>query len=517
MLSKEAVEEFMSRPRRDFRWLKQLSYDDMLLEVHYRDPGLEFAQRPWLHQLVCIWLGLHFRYWLFFVDAGGGKTFLSLMLLDHYRREEGDAQSLVLLPRKVLAGDWEDAVAEYTSFTIEPVDVSALNEKRDALLDAAADIVAIDYAGLELACTQYVKHKRARERDDKFVKHLQRKYPRIVGDEFHRCGKFGTNRYGILRKLRATADVFYGLTATPTNLDPTKLWQQFSLVDQGETLGETLGLFRQAFFDEKKNWFGGKDYKFDTSKARILHTFLQNRSIRYTEAEFAEDLPDRRIIPIRVSMTDAQREATRAVIKGNEVDGVRVPLAGAYYRMRQITSGYLDWEDDEGRHYTTFPENPKLEALAAKIEELPPDAKFVIFHIYVKTGHIIDDWLTQQKIEHGWIYGGTKNSDKVKRHFVESKSCRALLLNTQVGSEGLNLQVAAHGFLFEIPSNPTEWRQCIKRIHRSGSLSTVRLYPIIARRSSDEHIMEALEEGLDLEAKVVNGNFPLRKLGFMDD
>jgi SNF2 family DNA or RNA helicase len=185
--------------------------------------------------------------------------------------------------------------------------------------------------------------------------------------------------------------------------------------------------------------------------------------------------------------------------------------------MRQITSGYLDWEDDEGRHYTTFPENPKLEALAAKIEELPPDAKFVIFHIYVKTGHIIDDWLTQQKIEHGWIYGGTKNSDKVKRHFVESKSCRALLLNTQVGSEGLNLQVAAHGFLFEIPSNPTEWRQCIKRIHRSGSLSTVRLYPIIARRSSDEHIMEALEEGLDLEAKVVNGNFPLRKLGFMDD
>src|SRR5690606_40515359 len=52
-----------------------------------------------------------------------------------------------------------------------------------------------------------------------------------------------------LSKKMAARDLpFFDLSGTPFGRDPTPLWAQMFLVDRGASLGETLGLFRSAFF-----------------------------------------------------------------------------------------------------------------------------------------------------------------------------------------------------------------------------------------------------------------------------
>src|SRR5205085_11808192 len=80
------------------------------------------------------------------------------------------------------------------------------------------------------------------------------------------------------------------MTATPHGRNPEDLWGQMMIVDGGETLGQTLGLFREVFFNKQKSFFGRDNkWEFRTSRTRLLTQIMNNRSIRFEAAE--ADLP----------------------------------------------------------------------------------------------------------------------------------------------------------------------------------------------------------------------------------
>jgi len=56
------------------------------------------------------------------------------------------------------------------------------------------------------------------------------------------------------------------MAGIPVGRDPQVLWAQFNYCDHGETLGETLGIFRAAFFRAETNyWSGFPNYIFEKS------------------------------------------------------------------------------------------------------------------------------------------------------------------------------------------------------------------------------------------------------------
>ena len=93
----------------------------------------------------------------------------------------------------------------------------------------------------------------------------------------------------ICRQLSKHAQMVLALSGTPCGKDPQDLWQQMYLVDRGETLGKTLGLYRAAFFSEHEDYWGHVSYVFKKSMRGKLNRVLAHRSMRYAVEE--SDLP----------------------------------------------------------------------------------------------------------------------------------------------------------------------------------------------------------------------------------
>lgn len=513
VISRDAVAEFLDRPRRSFARLKRYTRADILEEIDSHGVPRRFVTRPRLHQLVCYLIGVLMRRWLFFLDMGMGKTKIVLDLLNGARMVTGDdrLQALVFVPKLVHMGSWDNQVDEHSDFTVALAWESNIERKWEVLATSDADITVIDYQGFGLACTRLAKvaGKSKRVRDDSRVKALRKRYAFLAFDEIHRCKSRDTIRFGMLRQLVKGIEWRFGLSGTPIGRNPEDFWAEFFLIDDGETLGETIALYRQALFTEKKNYFGGTDYVFDKRNAETLRRILRNRSITYDSSE-APDLPRHSIDKKRVRLSAEQREAYNKLVEGQyiEVDGVRVrvPIDGVFHRMREITSGYRR-ERVNGVPVTThYKENPKLEALRSYIEDIPATSKFIVFYEYKPTGEMLQALMRELRIKCLVLDGSTKDPLTIESRFKNDESIRGLLANSASGGEGINAQRANYQLYFEAPVSPITRSQSIRRAWRDGQTRPVFTVDFVVQGSVDERILEFLAEGRDMLNALTRGS-----------
>lgn len=446
-------------------------------------------------------------HFLFLLDMGLGKTKLVLDLFVARLRSQR-MQMLVLVPKKVHMGTWDAQVDEHApGLTVQSVDVDNIEAKWEVLSTSTADVVVCDYQGLGLALSKkQAKDTGGNERvkDKKRIAQVSQKYAFVAMDEAHRAKNRNTLRFSILRQLCKETAYLYALTGTPQGKSPEDLWGQFYLVDGGYTLGETLGLFRAAFFDEKNNYFGGVDYVFDKSKLGQLSALLQHVSLSYTEAECL-DLP--KLVPVtrKFKLTPEQRTEYNRLCKGEVIDDVRVPIDGVFIRMREVTSGYVRKRVNGVSVTQPFADNPKLELLEQDLLDMRAGAKAIIFYDYNPTGELIQGLLRRMKIKHVVLNGSTKDPVGVESKFRTDPSVTVLLSNTASGGEGINAQVASVEIFYESPTSPILRRQAIKRAHRQGVQHAVVCIDYVARGTVDERILEYVQEGIDMLAALRRG------------
>ena len=77
------------------------------------------------------------------------------------------------------------------------------------------------------------------------------------------------------------------------------------------------------------------------------------------------------------------------------------------------------------------------------------------------------------------------------------------LLLTHSGTEGRNLQFSHRLVNFDLPWNPMEIEQRIGRLHRLGQQHPVRIYNLVQAGTLQEHLLEVLQEKLNLFELVV--------------
>ena len=95
-------------------------------------------------------------------------------------------------------------------------------------------------------------------------------------------------------------------------------------------------------------------------------------------------------------------------------------------------------------------------------------------------------------------------SSSARREALERfRQERAVLVSTEAGSEGLNLQFCRTVINYDLPWNPLRLEQRIGRVHRIGQTDPVRIYNLVTARTIESYILYLLNKKIDMFSKVI--------------
>lgn len=128
--------------------------------------------------------------------------------------------------------------------------------------------------------------------------------------------------------------------------------------------------------------------------------------------------------------------------------------------------------------------------------------KVIIFTEYRATQMYLQWFLKQHGITSVPFRGGFKRGKKDWMRELFQKHVQVLIA-TEAGGEGINLQFCHHIINFDLPWNPMRLEQRIGRIHRLGQEQDVMIYNFATKGTVEEHILKLLYEKINLFEKVI--------------
>ncbi|MBD2165901.1 DEAD/DEAH box helicase [Calothrix membranacea FACHB-236] len=157
--------------------------------------------------------------------------------------------------------------------------------------------------------------------------------------------------------------------------------------------------------------------------------------------------------------------------------------------------------------------DPKAEALLDWIyrlqqEDSDPDIKVLIFTEFVPTQEMLREFLIQRGISVVCLNGSMGMEERKQVQDTFAKNAR-ILVSTDAGGEGLNLQFCHVVVNYDIPWNPMRMEQRIGRVDRIGQTYPVRALNFVFEDTVEYRVREVLEEKL----AVILNDFGVDKTG----
>jgi superfamily II DNA/RNA helicase len=157
--------------------------------------------------------------------------------------------------------------------------------------------------------------------------------------------------------------------------------------------------------------------------------------------------------------------------------------------------------------------DPKAEALLEWIyrlqqEENDPDIKVLIFTEFVPTQEMLREFLSDRGISIVCLNGSMGMEERKQVQDAFAKNTR-ILISTDAGGEGLNLQFCHVVVNYDIPWNPMRLEQRIGRVDRIGQTYAVRALNFVFEDTVEYRVREVLEEKL----AVILNDFGVDKTG----
>lgn len=516
MILKAAIEHYLNRPLDDHRWMKDLEDE----EVDRALRRLAFKNFPGsrIHQKVGNLLGVAHPQFAYFYDMGTGKTLMSLDLLRYWLELGKLRRAIIFLTSDKAMSTWTRQAQKFGFGDIPYKCLTGSSEEKwDLSRDIKEGFLFVSYPGA-VNMVALKSPGDSWELSASKVDNLTHHVDAMVMDESTRAGHDSSLTHLLCKYIAHNKVKFtYGLAGRPFGRDPHMLFSQMNIIDGGDTFGR-LALFRAAFFSSKSNYHakkrGGnkgrfvKDFTFLRRSLPDLRRVMQHRSLQYAAEECIQMPPVNNYIeevslpPEAIPYYEEEAERLRA----NRTN-LRV-VQNVFLRMRQLSSGFLGFVDDSNneRIELEFEENPKEDRLLDLLEELPENRKALVFYEFTRSGKKISQRLKKLKIDHIWLWSGTKNADAEQNRFMDNDECQVCLVNNKVGSYSLDgLQVANYQFFYESPVGVLEREQAERRVEREGQRYKIFRYDLVTRFTMDERILELHEEGKDM-AQVLKQN-----------
>jgi SNF2 family DNA or RNA helicase len=128
--------------------------------------------------------------------------------------------------------------------------------------------------------------------------------------------------------------------------------------------------------------------------------------------------------------------------------------------------------------------------------------KIIIFVKYRATLDHLSDVLAWHKVTHSLFHGQMPNAEK-DREIDKFKTENKVLLTTELGGEGRNLQFCSRMINYDLPWNPMRIEQRIGRIHRIGQTREVMIYNLCAAGTVEESILDILDRKINMFEMVI--------------
>jgi superfamily II DNA or RNA helicase len=128
-------------------------------------------------------------------------------------------------------------------------------------------------------------------------------------------------------------------------------------------------------------------------------------------------------------------------------------------------------------------------------EESEPELKVLVFTEFVPTQMMLHRFLTERGFSVACLNGSMDMEDRKRVQEAFAKNVR-ILISTDAGGEGLNLQFCHVVINYDIPWNPMRLEQRIGRVDRIGQSHTVRAVNFVFEGSIEHRVREVLEQKL---------------------
>lgn len=333
-------------------------------------------------------------------------------------------------------------------------------------------------------------------------------YDLIIIDEAHKLKNNKTKNYEFVQNLKKKFCLL--LTATPIQNRISEIFNLVSLLKPGHLGNET------AFYEKYH-----KDSR-SLNDDEHLKELVNKVMIRNRRADTGIEWTKRKVETLPIEFSKEERELYEAVtsLRGE----------GNWANSSQFSVMTLQREACSSREAVFFTlknmlqrkEEPskafeeQIQALVSKVEAVQKNSKaekalelikqindkVIIFTEYRATQMYLQWFLKQHGITSVPFRGGFKRGKKDWMRELFQKNAQVLIA-TEAGGEGINLQFCNHIINFDLPWNPMKLEQRIGRIHRLGQEKDVMIYNFATKDTVEEHILKLLYEKIHLFEKVI--------------
>ena len=440
-------------------------------------------------------------------DVGLGKTISAGLIISELLSRSRLSKILVVCP-KLLGPQWKEELL--AKFNI-PSEIAIGKDLIEADLEENGAIITT--------------YNSARLHLDSIP---QDRFQMLVLDEAHKL----RNLYGVedppqvAQRFRKALEerrfrFVLMLTATPIH---NRLWDLYSLVDlltvargHQNPFGSE-GMFARKFIADNREQARQLKAEARDEFRSIVYGYMSR--VRRGDAKLY--FPDRVVQMHKVDPTAAELELISAIAKPiqllnrlAQISILQALTSSPHALMAQLNTmarnGTVPQElaATVRAIVTAMPTSAKLQGLGALINRLkgenPQRWRLVVFTGRLETQTTIQAFLEQQGLKVGIINGssGARNQETIARFRKIPPDCH-VIVSTEAGSEGINLQVANVLVNYDLPWNPMIVEQRIGRVQRLASEhASVGIINIMLRGTFEEYIVGRLMEKLQMASHAI--------------
>ncbi|MBM7584600.1 SNF2 family DNA or RNA helicase [Bacillus pakistanensis] len=417
-------------------------------------------------------------------EVGLGKTIEAGLVLKEYMIRGLVKKVLILVPAS-LVSQW--AYELNSKFYIPAV------QQRKSYVWDQCDIVvsSIDTA------------KRSPHREMVY----EQNYDLVIIDEAHKLKNHKTKNYEFVQNLKKKFCLL--LTATPIQNRIEEIFHLVSLLKPGH-LGSESG-----FAEKYKK--GNRSVQEDQHLRELVNKVM----IRNRRSDTGIEWTKRHVKTVLIEFSEAERELYDSIqlFKGNEQFATSSfslltlqreacsSREAVYFTLKNMLEKHeqpsIPLQNTAGtimKKVEAVQMNSKAQKALELIQKI--NDKVIIFTEYRATQLYLQWFLKQHGITSVPFRGGFKRGKKdwMKELF---KNHAQVLIATEAGGEGINLQFCQHIINFDLPWNPMRLEQRIGRVHRLGQTEDVHIYNFATKNTVEEHILKLLYEKINLFERVI--------------
>ena len=422
-------------------------------------------------------------------EVGLGKTIEAGMVLKEYVLR-GMAERILILTPAALVGQWRDEM--HSKFGLDcATSHDLLLRTEPARFWAQPRVIA------SIAAAR-------RKENARFLAGMN--YDAVVVDEAHHLRDQSSASHQLVNSLQKRFLLL--LSATPVQNNLLELYNLLTLLKPG--IFRTQKEFRSLYMKPGKPR--------EPANRERLHDLMRGVMIRNTRALASLRLPRRHASTLRTAPGDDEAGCYRdlSALAREVPPGTQHRLA-LHHLLAAAGSSPAAASAAVSRFMARYPEDTRWSALLARYRALttgakpaallrllaqnPTEKKMIFVHHRDSMGHLAD--LLRRQGTAFALFDGTMSGPAKDAAVDAFRADIPVLLCSESGGEGRNLQFCNTLINFDIPWNPLAIEQRIGRIDRIGQTREVFVFNLAATGTIEDEVLRILDEKINMFELVV--------------